>query len=109
MFSGAPFPARVASVNAYLGAPIAAALEAGADIVLTGRCVDSALVLGPLMHEFGWRAMITTFSAGSLAGHVIECGVQATGGIHRLAPDRARAGTTWVFPSPNASPTARSC
>ncbi len=44
MFSGAPFPTRVASVNAYLGAtPIAAALGAGADIVLTGRCVDSAL------------------------------------------------------------------
>lgn len=83
MFSGAPFPARVASVNAYLGAtPIAAALEAGADVVLTGRCVDSALVLGPLIHEFGWREDdYDRLSAGSLAGHVIECGVQATGGI----------------------------
>jgi Acyclic terpene utilisation family protein AtuA len=55
MFSGAPMPERLAS--AYLGAfPIAAALDHGADLVLTGRCVDSALVLGPLIHEFGWKA-----------------------------------------------------
>ncbi len=83
MFSGAPLPAEVASVNAYLGAfPIAAALDAGADIVVTGRCVDSALALGPLVHEFGWRADdYDRLSAGSLAGHVIECGTQATGGI----------------------------
>ena len=83
MFSGAPFPERVASVNAYLGAlPIAAALDAGADIVLTGRCVDSALALGPLIHEFGWRHDdYDRLSAGSLAGHIIECGAQATGGI----------------------------
>jgi hypothetical protein len=83
MFSGAPFPARAASVNAYLGAaPIAAALGAGADVVLTGRCVDSALALGPLIHEFGWRLDdYERLSAGSLAGHVLECGAQATGGI----------------------------
>src|SRR4051794_5994471 len=56
MFSGAAFPEHLSSVNAYLGAfPIAAALDSGADIVLTGRCVDSAIVLGPLIHEFGWR------------------------------------------------------
>ncbi len=83
MFSGAPFPERTASVNAYLGAlPIAAALDLGADIVLTGRCVDSALALGPLIHEFRWSAEdYDLLSAGSLAGHVIECGAQATGGI----------------------------
>ncbi|MBY0610929.1 MAG: DUF1446 domain-containing protein [Beijerinckiaceae bacterium] len=83
MFSGAPFPERLTSVNAYLGAfPIAAALDAGADIVLTGRCVDSALALGPLIHEFGWTETdLDRLSAGSLVGHVLECGVQATGGV----------------------------
>ncbi len=55
MFSGAPFPDTVLSINAYLGGfPIAAALAEGADIVVTGRVVDSALILGPLIHEFGW-------------------------------------------------------
>ena len=83
MFSGAPFPDRVASVNAYLGArPIEAALGLGADVVLTGRCVDSALALGPLIHEFGWGPEdYDRLSAGSLAGHAIECGAQATGGV----------------------------
>ncbi|MES0873985.1 acyclic terpene utilization AtuA family protein [Sinimarinibacterium thermocellulolyticum] len=83
MFSGAPMPAKPWSMNAYLGAfPIAHALGRGADIVLTGRCVDSALALGPLIHEFGWQADdYDKLSAGSLAGHIIECGVQATGGI----------------------------
>lgn len=83
MFSGKPLPERLASVNAYLGAfPIAAALDAGADIVLTGRCVDSAIVLGPLIHEFGWNAGDHhLLSAGSLAGHIVECGAQTTGGV----------------------------
>lgn len=83
MFNGSSFPDKPWSANAYLGAfPIARALDQGADIVLTGRCVDSALALGPLIHEFGWQSDdYDLLSAGSLAGHVLECGVQATGGI----------------------------
>lgn len=83
MFSARPLPGKLTSVNAYLGAfPVATALDAGADVVITGRAVDSALVLGPLIHEFGWRPEDhDLLSAGSLAGHVLECGTQVTGGI----------------------------
>jgi len=83
MFTDEPLPERVLSANAYLGAvPIARALAAGADIVITGRCVDSAVTLGPLMHEFGWSsADFDRLAGGSLAGHIIECGCQATGGL----------------------------
>lgn len=75
-------PDNFLSMNAYLGAlPIAAAFDEGADVVITGRCVDSALALGPLMHEFGWSAGdYDLLSAGSLAGHLLECGAQSTGG-----------------------------
>jgi hypothetical protein len=82
--SGAALPARVLTANAYLGAlPVKAALDAGAQIVVTGRCVDSAVTLGALMHEFGWDAGdFDRLAQGSLAGHIIECGCQATGGLH---------------------------
>lgn len=84
MFSGEPFPGvdSIASINAYLGAfPIALALEKGADIVITGRCVDSAVTLGACIHAFGWRRDdFDLLAQGSLAGHLIECGTQATGG-----------------------------
>ena len=84
MFTGALMPERLLSLNAYLGAePIAAALAAGADVVVTGRCVDSALTLGACLHEFGWgRQDLDCLAGGSLAGHIVECGAQATGGIH---------------------------
>ncbi len=82
MFSGAPFPRPANSANVYLGAfPIAQALAAGADIVVTGRCADSALGLGPLIHEFGWTATDwDRLAAGTLVGHLLECGCQVTGG-----------------------------
>jgi hypothetical protein len=82
--SGAELPRRLLSANAYLGAlPIKAALDAGADIVITGRCADSALALGILMHEFEWRADdYDRLAAGSLAGHLLECGAQGVGGLH---------------------------
>ena len=84
MFSGQPFPAieSLNSINAYLGAfPIAKALAEGADIVLTGRVVDSAVTLGACIHEFGWGGNDhDRLAGGSLAGHILECGPQATGG-----------------------------
>ncbi len=83
MFSGAALPEQVLSANAYLGAfPVARALALGADIVVTGRGVDSAVTLGALIHEFGWSAHdLDALAGGSLAGHIIECGCQATGGL----------------------------
>ena len=83
MERGLPLPDEVVSANAYLGAfPIAAALARGADVIITGRCADSALALGPLIHAFGWgESDLSRLAMGSLAGHIIECGPQATGGI----------------------------
>ncbi len=94
MSTGEPLPEVMQTANAYLGAfPIARALAMGADIVVTGRCADSALALGPLVHEFGWRETDwDLLAAGSLAGHVIECGCQATGGY---ATDWKAIAHTW--------------
>jgi hypothetical protein len=97
MQSGAALPDKVLTANAYLGAlPIRRALDEGAQIVVTGRCVDSAVTLGALMHEFGWGDTdYDRLAQGSLAGHVLECGCQATGGLHTdwdSVPDWAHIG-----------------
>ena len=83
LHSGANLPAKLMSANAYFGAlPIVEALRQGAQVVITGRCVDSALPLAALVHEFGWRAdEYDLLAAGSLVGHLIECGPQCTGGL----------------------------
>ena len=72
----------VQSANVYFGAaPIAKALAGGAQIVITGRCTDTGLTLGPLLHEFKWASDDwDRLAAGTIAGHIIECGAQCTGG-----------------------------
>ena len=83
MFSGTPVPQGLTSMNAYLGAfPIVEALNQGADVVITGRCADSALALAALIHHFGWTPHdYDLLAAGSLVGHLLECTTQTTGGL----------------------------
>ena len=90
---------RLVSANAYLGAPpIAAALAAGAEVVVTGRVADPALFLGPLIHEFGWAEDDwTRLGRGTVVGHLLECAGQVTGGYfadpgYKDVPDLARLG-----------------
>ncbi|PVY80278.1 uncharacterized protein DUF1446 [Cupriavidus alkaliphilus] len=96
--AGQPVPTTEPwSANVYTGAQgIARALALGADIVIAGRCVDSAVVVGTLAHEFGWDwTDWDRLAAATLAGHVIECGAQATGGLFtdwQRVPDWDRIG-----------------
>ena len=89
---------RVLSANAYLGAaPVVDALQRGALVVITGRVTDTGLTLGPLMHAFGWPADAwDRIAAGTVAGHIIECGAQASGGNYlrdwKKIPDLANVG-----------------
>lgn len=97
---------RIQSANAYLGAaPIVEALQTGAQIVITGRATDTGLTLAPMMYEFEWPADDwNRLSAGTIAGHIIECGAQASGGNcqfgWRTVPNLADVG----FPIVEASP-----
>ncbi|MEN5180941.1 acyclic terpene utilization AtuA family protein [Comamonas testosteroni] len=101
-------PEQLSSANAYTGAQgIAQALAMGADMVITGRCVDSAVVVGVLAHEFQWAwDDWDRLAAGTLAGHVIECGAQATGGLFtdwHLVPDWAHMGYPVIDCEPNGA------
>jgi hypothetical protein len=73
---------KMLSANVYFGAmPIVEALEMGADIVITGRTTDTGLTLAPMIYEFGWdRSNYDLMAAGTVAGHILECGAQSTGG-----------------------------
>ena len=108
MDTGAPLETvrdQIQSANAYLGAvPIVGALDQGAQIVITGRSTDTGLTLAPMIHEFGWRSDDwDTLAAGTIAGHIIECGAQCSGGNCQYEwqsiPDLANVG----FPIAEAS------
>jgi hypothetical protein len=100
---------RVQSANAYLGmAPIVEALRGEADVVVTGRVTDTGLTLGPIFHEFGWPAEDwDKVAAGTVAGHIIECGAQSSGGNllknWRSVKNLANPGFPIVEASPDGS------
>jgi hypothetical protein len=89
---------RILSANAYIGAfPLAEAIATGADVIIAGRSTDTALALAPLIHEFGWSpADYDLLAAGTIAGHLLECGAQVTGGNCQVdwqsIPDLANIG-----------------
>ena len=97
---------RIQSANVYLGAwPITEALNRGAQVVITGRATDTGLTLAPMIHEFGWAERDwDKLAAGTIAGHIIECGAQSSGGNcqydWRNIPDLANVG----FPIVEAAP-----
>lgn len=110
METGEPLSAvrdKVQAANVYLGAaPLVEALDRGAQIVVGGRLTDTGLTLAPLMHEFGWNFDDwDRISAGTIAGHIIECGAQASGGNCQYdwqnIPDLANVGFPIVEASPN--------
>lgn len=110
METGEPLSAirdKVQAANVYLGAAgIVEALDSGAQIVIGGRLTDTGLTLAPLMHEFGWKFdQWDLLSAGTIAGHIIECGAQSSGGNCQYEwqriPDMARIGFPIVEASPN--------
>jgi hypothetical protein len=96
---------KVRSANAYIGmAPIVEALRGGANVVVTGRVTDTGLTLGPLAHEFGWSPDDwDRIAAGTVAGHIIECGAQASGGNLLKGWERVKGMENPGFPIVEAS------
>lgn len=100
---------RILSANAYIGAfPLAEALATGADVVIAGRSTDTALTLAPMVHRFGWGpADYDLLAAGTIAGHIIECGAQTTGGNCQAdwqsIPDMANIGYPIVEAEPDGT------
>jgi Acyclic terpene utilisation family protein AtuA len=100
---------RIQSANVYLGAwPMVEALNLGSQIVVTGRATDTGLTLAPLIHEFGWQSNDwDKLAAGTIAGHIIECGAQASGGNCQFEwdkiPDMANVGFPIAEGSPDGS------
>ena len=100
---------RVLSANVYLGAfPLVEALQTGARIIIAGRSTDTALTLAPMVHEFGWSPEdFNRLAAGTIAGHIIECGAQTTGGNCQLdwqsIPDFANIGFPIIEARPDGS------
>ena len=111
MDTGAELPAKIASMNAYLGGfPIARALAEGADVVITGRCVDSAVTLGALIHAFGWthgrsRSRWPPARCAATSSNAARSATAATSPIGGWC----RTTTTWASRSPRSWATARSC
>ena len=112
METGEPLSAvrdRILSANAYIGAfPLAEALATGANVVIAGRSTDTALTLAPMVHEFGWgESDYDRLAAGTIAGHIIECGAQSTGGNCQVdwqsIPDMANIGYPIIEAEPDGS------
>jgi hypothetical protein len=112
MDTGEPIAAirdRIQSANAYIGAfPLAEALGTGAQVVIAGRSTDTALALAPMVHRFGWKAdEFDKLAAGTIAGHIIECGAQSTGGNCQVdwqtIPDMANIGYPIVEAEPDGT------
>ena len=107
----APIRSQISSANAYIGAfPLAEALATGADVVIAGRSTDTALTLAPMVHRFGWRADdYDKLAAGTIAGHIIECGAQCSGGNSQVdwqtIPNMADIG----YPIVEAEPDGTFC
>ncbi|MEJ7606927.1 MAG: acyclic terpene utilization AtuA family protein, partial [Bryobacteraceae bacterium] len=100
---------RILSANAYIGAfPLATALATGADVIIAGRCTDTALALAPMIHEFGWKDdQWDLLASGTIAGHIVECGAQCTGGNCQVdwqnIPDMANIGYPIIEAEPDGT------